>query len=119
MSTAEEFILLRDQLKVYIPIMQQAADVVMDEDVSNYPIMVVHKQDLEIGIPMDMTIPLPGDWKIHVSTLEEFVARNLIENEKVDEFRSLYKQHENHVCLFVLSSLGAQFIFFEKQISET
>jgi hypothetical protein len=118
MSIAEDFILLRDQLKVYIPLMQKAAEVVRDEDVSNYPILVVHKQELEIGIPMDMTIPLPGQWKINVSTLEEFVARKLIEDEKVDEFRKLYKHHENHVCLFVISSLGAQFIFYEKQISE-
>lgn len=118
MSTTEDFIKLRDQLKVYIPLMQKAGEIVQDEGVSNYPIMVVHKQEVEIGIPLEMNFPMPGGWQVNVSTLEEFVSKNVIENEKIEEFRALYKQHENHVCLFVLSILGAQFVFFEKQFSE-
>lgn len=119
MSSAEEFMLLKDQLKVYVPIMQKAGNIVQDEGVSNYPIMVVHKQEVEIGIPLEISIDMPGAWNIHVSTLEEFVSKNVIEGDKIDEFRNLYKQHDNHVCLFVLSHLGAQFVFFDKQISES
>lgn len=113
MSTAENFILVKDQLKVYLPIMKQASDVIRDENVSNYPIMVVHKQEVEMGIPLELSISMPGGWKINASTLEEFVSKNLIVNEKIDEFRQLYKQHESHVCLFVLSEMGAQFVFYE------
>ena len=119
MSTTEDFILLRDQLKVYVPLMQKAADIVSDEGVSNYPIMVVHKQEVEIGIPLELKIAMPGGWTIHVSTLEEFVSKKLIEDEKVPEFINLYKQHENHICLFVLSELGAQFVFFDKQVTQS
>lgn len=119
MSSAEDFMMLKDQLKVYVPIMQKAGDIVQDEGVSNYPIMVVHKQEVEIGIPLEISIDLPGRWKVHVSTLEEFVSKKIIEDEKIDEFRNLYKQHENHVCLFVLSQLGAQFVFFDKMHSES
>lgn len=114
MTTTEDFIKLRDELKVYVPLMQQAAELVRVEDISNYPIMVIHKQELELGIPLELSIEMPGAWKIHVSTLEEFVSKQVIENEKVDEFRKLYKQHDNHLCLFILSQLGAQFVFFDK-----
>ena len=119
MSTTEDFILLKDQLKLYVPLMEKAADIVIDENVSNYPIMVVHKQEIEVGIPLELQFALPGGWQLHVSTLEEFVSKKLIENNKVDEFRNLYKQHENHVCLFVISQLGAQFVFFDKQVIQS
>lgn len=111
---AEDFISLRDQLKAYVPVFEQAASVIEDEGVSKYPIMIVHKQQIELGIPLEMGNSL-GEWAVHASTLEEFVARNLIQDDKLDDFRELYRRHENHVCLFVLSQLGAQFIFFEKR----
>ena len=113
MGKTEEFIVLRDQLQPFIPILDRASEIIRNERVSRYPIMVVHKQDLELGIPFE-TGPIPGGWQIQASTLEEFVARQLIDDSRIDDFRDLYRQHENHVCLFILSSLGAQFVFFEK-----
>ena len=114
MNNAEDFIRLKDQLKVYIPLLDQASSIIENEGVSKYPIMVVHQQELEIGIPLDFAGSLPGDWTVHASTLEEFVSKKVIEDSKIDEFRELYQQHEHHVCIFILSELGAQFIFFEK-----
>ena len=42
-------------------------------------------------------------------------SKRIFEEPKIDEFRALYRQHENHVCLLVLSELGAQFVFYEKK----
>lgn len=115
MQNAEDFITLKEELKAYVGVLDQAAEIIKNERVSKYPIMVVHKQEVEIGIPLEMKNAMPGNWSINASTLEEFVGKNIVDNEKVDEFRALYKRHDNHVCLFILSELGAQFIFFEKK----
>jgi len=115
METSEQIILLKDQLKVYVNLLDKAGKMISDEGISNYPIMVMHKQEVEIGIPLDIENEMPGNWSVNASTLEEFVSKSVILNEKIDEFRTLYKQHKNHVCMFVLSELGAQFIFFEKK----
>jgi hypothetical protein len=116
MEQAEDYILLKEELKLYVGLFDQASEIIRNEGVSNYPIMVVHKQELELGIPLPLDRPLNGGWGIHASTLEEFVSKNIIDDEqKIDEFRELYNRHENHVCLFTLTELGAQFIFFEKK----
>jgi hypothetical protein len=115
MPKAEDFLGLKDQLKAYIGVMDQAATVIKDQGVSKYPIMVVHRQEVEIGIPLAFEHNLPGQWSMNASTLEEFVSKKIIEDDKIEDFRILYKQHDNHVCIFILSELGAQFIFFEKR----
>lgn len=116
MQNAEDFINLKEQLKAYVGLFYKAGEIIKNEGVSNYPIMVVHKQELELGIPLDMDEHLPGAWSAQASTLEEFVSKQIIEEEhKINDFIELYKRHENHVCMFVLSELGAQFIFFEKK----
>ena len=114
MPNAEDFIELKDQLKSFIPLLDEAGEIIRNERVSNYPILVIHQQELELGIPLEMGGQIPGGWKVQASTLEEFVSKNIIEDHKIDDFRQLYRQHEHHVCLFVLSALGAQFVFFEK-----
>lgn len=114
MQQAEEFLKLKDQLKAYIGLLDKAGSIIENEGVSKYPIMVVHKQEVEIGIPMELNTDLPGKWSINASTLEEFVSKRIIEDHKIEDFRNLYRQHEHHVCIFILSELGAQFIFFEK-----
>jgi len=115
MQNAGNFLQLKDQLKGYVGLMDQAATVIINERVSNYPIIVVHQQEVEIGIPLQVEKYISGNWSLNASTLEEFVSKKIIEDEKIDEFRKVYKQHENHVCIFILSELGAQFIFYEKK----
>lgn len=105
---------IKTDLQPYIELMGRLADQVMVQDVSNYPIFVIHPDTIELGLP----VVEKGDnnrWAIHVSTLEEFSTKQLIQEEKVAEFRKVYKDPEHHLCLFVLSDLGAQFIFLPRE----
>jgi len=52
MSELEKFLQLEEQLKPYIKMMTQAADTVVVQEVSKYPIFVVHQQEVNIGIPL-------------------------------------------------------------------
>jgi len=115
MSKTEDFLLIREQLKNYIGLLDIAGQMIIDEGISKYPIMVVHKQEVQLGVPLEIREYLPGGWLINASTLEEFVSKRIIEEAKIDEFRALYRQHENHVCLLMLSELGAQFVFYDKK----
>ena len=115
MSKTEDILLIREQLKNFIGLLDKAGQMIMDEGISRYPIMVVHKQEIQLGVPLEIEQRLPGGWLINASTMEEFVSKRIIEEPKIDEFRALYRQHENHVCLLVLSELGAQFVFYEKK----
>ena len=114
MSKAEKFLQLENELSIYKKMMIQASDMIIDQHVSNYPIMVAHQQELEIGIPLHDREKGVGNWSIHASTLEEFVSKNIIYEAKVEEFKKNHKNTEAYICIFVLSELGAQFIYMKK-----
>ncbi len=113
MSTADQFLLLQQQLQPYKKILAQASDVIQDENVSKYPIFIVHQQELNMGVSLVDAGALMK-WSVNASTLEEFVTKELIFMEKVQDFISSYKDPEEYLCLFVLSELGAQFIYMPR-----
>lgn len=114
MSKTEKFLQLEMELKPYRKILAQAADVVLDQHVSKYPIFVVHQQEVEMGIPLIEGGTETMKWSINVSTLEEFVVKGIVFEDKIDEFRQSYKDAENQLCFFALSELGAQFLFMPR-----
>lgn len=91
-----------------------AADTIYNENVSNYPIFITHQQEVEIGIPVIKKDVHGGNWSVNASTLEELVAKNLVQMDKVENFTEVFKPVKDYVCLFVLSELGATFIFLPR-----
>ncbi|MCZ2100891.1 MAG: hypothetical protein LC107_05080 [Chitinophagales bacterium] len=114
MSEVEQFLVLEQQLKPYKKILAQAADVIIDQHVSKYPIFVVHQQEVAIGIELIEASGKDMPWSVNASTLEEFVTKNIIFMDKSQDFISTYKNPEENLCLFVLSELGAQFIYLAR-----
>lgn len=112
MSKSEQYLILEKELAIYNKLMGQAIDVILDKEVSNYPIMVAHQQDLELGMCIyDRLENQSAKWSIHASTLEEFVSKSIIEEDKIAEFTENYKDPQGYICIFVLSELGANIIF--------
>jgi hypothetical protein len=109
MGKSELFLALESQLKKYVPSMVKASEIIRDENVSNYPIFAAHQGELSIGIPLVEKDKVGGEWNVNASTLEEFVTKNIIFTEYLEEFKANYKNPEEQVCIFVLSELGATF----------
>ena len=107
------------ELRRYIPVLSKAADSVLAQDVSDYPIFIVHQGELEMGIPIIDREKNQGNWSINASILEEFAAKQLIQAEKIDNFRDIYKDSSTHLCLFVISEIGANFIFIPREDAES
>ena len=91
--------------------MAKASEAIIDQEVTKYPIFVLHQHDLEIGIPLTKE---ESKWSVHASSLEEFVSKQLIESNKIDSFRTIYKKPDDFFCVFVISELGAKFIFLPR-----
>ena len=115
MVKAESFLKLEKELDVYRKLMSQAADVIREKDVSDYPVFVAHQQEMEIGMLIHDGNTSGGKWNIHASTLEEFVSRQIVFGEKIEEFKKNYKDPDQYVCVFILSELGAQFAFLPRK----
>lgn len=113
MSDLPGFLELEKELMPYKRILSQAADVIINENVSKYPVFIVHQQELDMGIAL-IEAGQKLKWSVNASTLEEFVTKKLVFMDKVQDFISGYKDPEKYLCLFVLSELGAQFIYIRR-----
>ena len=113
MSDIDKFLELQKQLQPYKKILAQAADVILDENVSKYPIFIIHQQEVHMGVSL-IEASKNINWSVNASTLEEFVTKELIFMDKAQDFIATYKDPELNLCLFVLSELGAQFIFIPR-----
>ena len=102
---------LQKELATYRNLMLQAKNTIINEGVSQYPIMIIHNQELSVGIPIAQKGKVKGNWSVNASTLEEFMSKQLIEMNKVDSFKTIYQSRKKFICMFVLSELGADFIF--------
>lgn len=111
---AEKFLLLQEELKVYKKAMNQALDIIQAKGVTEYPIFVAHQDTFEAGISIINRYEVKGNWNINVSSLEEFVQKKLILKSKVAAFKKSYKSIEDYICFFVLSELGAQFVYMPR-----
>ncbi len=109
------FKLLEEEFRSYKKALSKAADTILDERVSNYPIFVAHKGDANLGIPLIKQEEVSGNWSINASSLEEFAAKKLIRNDRLDDFKAIYKDPEEWLCLFVLEESAAHFVFLPRQ----
>lgn len=113
MSEEKKFEDLHKELAPYKSVLEKASNIILEKEVSKYPIFVFHQHDIEVGIPIIEKEKAKGNWNVHASSLEEFSSKSLIQKEKVEEFISVYKEKDKHLCLFVISELGAKFIFLD------
>lgn len=112
-----KYLRLREEIKPYLKVLREASRTIRDQDVSDYPIFVFHQEEVEIGILLVDHTQVKTNWSVNASTLEEFVARQIIEEERVKDFKKHYQDPDTHFCLFVLSELGADFIFIPHELA--
>lgn len=114
MDTNAVYAELEQDIKPYASLLNQAADAILDQDVSSYPIFVFSQDIIDMGLPIVEQKEGVHKWGINASTLEELVTKNIIATNRVDNFREVYKNPKEFLCLFVLNNLGATFVFLPR-----
>ena len=97
--------------------LKEASMTIMDQDVSKYPIFILFDQEVELGIKLSDREVTQGKWSVNASTLEEFVAKRLIQPDRIDPFKATFKDPLTHLCLFVVEGSSAEFIFLPKELT--
>jgi len=99
-------------LATYEDYLQELANVVLEQEVSKYPIFIMHQQDVvQIGRTVIDAARSKTKWSVNISHLEEFVNRKIVPNEKVENFKQVYKSPLEYICIFVLANENASFVF--------
>lgn len=91
--------------------MIKARNTILEQEVSTYPIFVIHRESVEIGIPLFIPADNEKEWHISMTTLEEMTAKSLIMGDKIEAFTSIFKDPNTHFCLFLIHAGTASFIF--------
>ncbi|PHN03088.1 hypothetical protein [Flavilitoribacter nigricans] len=113
MQYPKEYDELAKKLAPYNLVMGNAADTILNQDVSSYPIFIILTESIPLGIAIvEQTEEEP--LYIHASTLEELATKKVIEMGKVDHFREVYKDPAEFLCLFVVDEQEAKFVFIPR-----
>lgn len=115
MAEEKYFEALQKIVSLKFNLLNRAIASVKDQDISNYPIIVVSPVPVEIGVPLSNQENL--EWHVNATTLEELVVKNVVIKDKVDNFRELYKSKtETQYCFFLVEGESATFVFHPKKM---
>lgn len=89
----------------------EAQEVVLDSEVSEFPVFVFSKIKPEIGVKLYDSIDQERDWYVHATSLEELVAKNIVDSTRIEEFKEVYKDPKSYFCILLLDGATAQFAF--------
>ena len=102
-TISKDFVLVADVLK-------EASYAIRKRGFSDHPIFPVAKVDIPIGRLLVRKYEIVGtDWNYYVSYLDEFMQRQLVEDEAF--FRENYKAPDEYCCLFVVDETFTNFVF--------
>ncbi|MGJ1418320.1 hypothetical protein ACR79T_01755 [Sphingobacterium spiritivorum] len=103
---------LKVDLDFYAESIKEVAAEMLSEGYTLFPIFVAHQHQVSVGeVILDKT-DLDTKWSINASSLEEFVERGLIKEDRKAYFERTYKKPEDYMCLFVIVPEGANFVFY-------
>ena len=102
---------LEQNLKIYKESIREISLEILNHKVSKYPIFIASKEATALGRMIIDKEELALEWSIFASTLEEFVAKKVVLQDKLDVFRKNYKNPETYVCIFAVLGDDASFIF--------
>ena len=111
MDTERRLNKIKKELLQVNRLMEKASDEIFNQDISKYPIFVISHSEISIGIQLANSEQIKGKWNLYISTLEEFSTKKLIRQERINEFRKIYKDPADYFCLFVIEDLGSKFVF--------
>lgn len=102
---------IREDLKIIGVNMKEFSRQVIEQGISDYPIYIAYRNQCGLGKPFARNDVSGLRWNYNASVLEEFISRNIIAEDKVDDFRSAYSDALEKVCIFLLTDEGGNIIF--------
>lgn len=103
---------LQVDLDFYSESIREVAMEIIEEGYSDYPIFVAHQHEVSLGEVILDQKELDTKWTINASTLEEFVEKRIVQEDRKSTFIKNYKPTKDYMCLFVVVAAGANFVFY-------
>lgn len=103
-TISKDFVAVCDTLK-------EASYQIRTRGFSDFPIFPVSKLELPIGQLLISKEEMEIDWNYNTTYLDEFIQREIVAEDKVEEFKKAYKDPDEFCCLFVVDNDFTNFLF--------
>lgn len=103
-TITQDFVLVCNTIK-------EASYQLRKRGITEYPIFPICKEQMQLGKMIIEKKEADISWNINMSMAEEFLERQLISPDKVEEFQQSYKNPEEFCCLFVVEPNFMNFVF--------
>ena len=104
-TISKDFVIVCDTLK-------EASYQIRKRKFSDFPIFAIGKDpNVPVGQLLIDKYEVATVWNYNASFLSEFVQRNLIEEDKEEEFKKTYKDPDEFCCLFVIDGEFTRFVY--------
>jgi hypothetical protein len=102
---------LKVDLKIYGEMIEEVSSDMIAESFTQYPIFIATEHEVKMGELILEKDEHAATFSIYTTTLEEMVDRNLILEEKKADFIKTYKDPKKFMCVMLLTSTIASFVF--------
>lgn len=103
---------LKVDLDFYSDSIKEISNEMIAEGYTLYPIFVAHQHEVKIGEVILDRAELGTKWTINASSIEEFVDKKVIQEDRKAYFEKHFKKASEFMCLFVVVPEGANFVFY-------
>ena len=112
MTQDEKLFMIRADIKNIGPYLKKIAEQVLKEKISKYPIFVAHiEESVALGRFILDKKTTQTNYSYNVSLLEEMVKKELLDTNKIDDFRAAFKDPTEYACFFLLTPDEMSFVF--------
>ena len=91
--------------------LKEASYQLRSRKISDFPIFPISKDEVNVGQLLLGKTEVNSAWNYNFSYLDEFVQRELIKGDMVEEFKKTFKDPDEFCCLFVIDKEFLNFVF--------
>jgi len=95
--------------------LQQIAIETERNGISNYPVFVASSAPISLGISLYTADGSSMRWNFSVTLLEDLVKKGIVERNRLDQFKTTYKDPETHACVLLILPEEQALIFIPYQ----
>lgn len=102
---------LKVDLKIYDEMIKDVSSDMIAEGFTQYPVFIATEHEVKMGEMILDKNDHAATYNIYATTLEEMVDKQLVLESKKAEFIRTYKDPKKFMCIMLLTSTVASFVF--------